>query len=225
MGLPPVQQSGRKLRRSPPGTGAPAGRSAKVRGGLDGGDPSIPIALPWIALFNGAIYGEADTPHSCYFNSGPEGATSSPFFQTAAVAPGEVDDRYRNHGPGQGIGYSMFTLERIVDTAEVLRIAGFDPYAYRGRRKQSIEMAMEYYACFGKAAGFGGTVTAENSRSCQDAAQYVGKIVNGVDQMVTIGAYRYPRNATIGALAAAAKLSSSGGAFSLDAILFGKWSD
>jgi hypothetical protein len=76
---------------------------------LDGGDPSIPIALPWIALFNGAIYGEADTPHSCYFNSGPEGATSSPFFQTAAVAPGEVDDRYRNHGPGQGIGYSPWS--------------------------------------------------------------------------------------------------------------------
>ena len=86
-------------------------------------------------------------------------------------------------------------------------------------------MATEYYACFGKAAGFRGTVTAENSRSCQDTAQYVGKIVNGVDRMVAIGSYRYPRNAAVAAAATAAKLSSSSGAFSLDAILFGKWSD
>jgi hypothetical protein len=119
----------------------------------------------------------------------------------------------------------MFTLERLVDAAEVLRFAGFDPYAYHGRRQQSIETAMEYYACFGKAAGFGKIVTAENSRSCHDAAQYIGKNVNGVDRMLTIGAYRYPRNPAIGAVELAAKLSSSSGPFSLDAILFGKWSD
>lgn len=119
----------------------------------------------------------------------------------------------------------MFTLQRVVDAAEVLRIAGFDPYYYRGRHKQSVEKAIEFYACFAKTAGFGGTVTAENSSACRNAPQYVGKIVNGVDQMVTIGAYRYPGNAAIGAVEAAAKLSSSSGAFSLDAILFGKWRD
>jgi hypothetical protein len=38
----------------------------------------------------------------------------------------------------------MFTLERLVDAAEALRIAGFDPYGYRGLHKQSLELAMSY---------------------------------------------------------------------------------
>jgi hypothetical protein len=181
--------------------------------------------LPWIAFFDSAIYGEADTPHSCYFNSGPDGLSSRPYFQTATVAPGEIDDRYRNHDPSQGIGYSMFTLQRMIDAAEVLRIAGFDPYAYRGRRHQSLQMAMEYHACFARSAGFGKTVTAENSGSCPDAAQYIGKIVSGVDQLLTIGAYRFSNNVVITSLEAAAKRESSSGGFSLDAILFGKWHD
>jgi hypothetical protein len=29
----------------------------------------------------------------------------------------------------------MFTLERLIDSAELLRNAGFDAYAYRGRHK------------------------------------------------------------------------------------------
>jgi hypothetical protein len=119
----------------------------------------------------------------------------------------------------------MFTLERLVDAAEVLRIAGFNPYAYSGRRKQSLETAIAYYACLAKGAGFGGTVTATNSGACRNAAQYIGKIVNGVDQMVMIGADRYPANTAIGVAEPAAKLSSPSGAFSLDAILFGKWRD
>jgi len=54
---------------------------------------------------------------------------------------------------GQGIGYPMFTLERLFDCAEVLRVAGFDSYGYRGLHKQSLEMAMQYYSCFAQGAG------------------------------------------------------------------------
>jgi hypothetical protein len=142
-----------------------------------------------------------------------------------ARAAGEIQDRYRNLGPLQGIGYPMFTLERLIAAAEILRIAGFDPYAYRGRHEQSIEMALAYYACFGKRAGFGKTVTAENSASCPNAAQYYGKIVDGVDQNETFGAYRFPNDQSITEIEAAAKTASSSGPFSLDAILFGKWRD
>jgi hypothetical protein len=199
----------------------------QVEAVLSGRDPSMRVALPWIAFFDRAIYGEADLPNSCRFNSGPDSYTSHPFFSTAVVAPGEIDDRFRNKGTGQGIGYPMFTLERLVNVAEILRIAGYNPYGYRGAYKQSIEMAIAYYACFAKGAGFAKIVTPDNSRLCPNAPQYYGKLVNDVDRMVQIGAYRFPNNAAITAVEATAKKSTSQTltTFSTDAILFGKWRD
>jgi hypothetical protein len=55
------------------------------------------------------------------------------------VSPGEVEDRYRNKGPLQGIGYPLFALEGLVNVAEILRGASFD---YCGRRGQSIDAAL-----------------------------------------------------------------------------------
>ena len=86
-------------------------------------------------------------------------------------------------------------------------------------------MATEYYACYAKGAGFYKTVTAENSASCQNAAQYYGKMISGVDRMLLIGAERFSGNAAITGLEAAARQTASTGAFSTDAILFGKWRD
>jgi hypothetical protein len=192
---------------------------------LFGADPSISVTLPWTAYFDRAVYGDADLPNACYANSGSDGATSKPFFQTGTVAAGEIDDRYRNADPAQGIGYPMFTLERLFDSAEILRIAGFDPYGYRGRHGQSIETAASYYACLAKAAGFAKVVTAENAAACADAAQYFGKIVNGVDRNIVFAAYRFPAKHAIAELEEAAKASSVSGAFSLDPIFFGKWRD
>ena len=84
---------------------------------------------------------------------------------------------------------------------------------------------MEYYACYAKDAGFYKTVTAENSGSCPNAAQYYGRLVNGVDRMLLIGAEGFPGNAAITGLQAGAQQTASTGAFSTDAILFGKWRD
>jgi hypothetical protein len=75
-------------------------------------------------------------------------------YQSQRAAPGEIADRFRNAEPGKGIGYPMFTLERLLDAAELMRISGFDPYGYRGAHGQSIEMAIEHHACFAKGAGF-----------------------------------------------------------------------
>jgi hypothetical protein len=145
-------------------------------------------------------------------------------FTTPIVAAGEVQDRYRA-GVGQTFGYPMGTLKALIIEAESLRIAGFDPYAYRGNHKQSIEMALQYYACYGNSPGFYKTVSRENARACPNFEQYYGKVVNGVDPNIVIGAFRFPKNAEIGSVEAAAKEASSSGAFSLDAILFGKWRD
>ncbi|HKD25302.1 MAG TPA: hypothetical protein VKC66_05210 [Xanthobacteraceae bacterium] len=193
---------------------------------LDGKDPSLRVILPWTAFFDRAIYGEADIANSCYFNTGADSATSHPFFSTSIVAPGEIDDRFRHEGAGQAFGYPMFTLERLINATEILRLAGFDPYRYRGRHRQSIETAIGYYACFARGAGFHKTVTRNNSATCPDAPQYYGQLVNGVDGMVLIGAYLFPRNDSITAAESAAKTSASSGglpAFSLDAIRFGRW--
>lgn len=192
---------------------------------LYGRDPAIRILQPWTDLFSSAIYGEADAPHSCYFNTGSDGFTSHPFFSTSIVAPGEVDDRFRNKDTAQGVGYAMFTLERLVDSAEILRLAGYDSYGYRGQRKQSIEAAVQYYACFAHGAGFNKVISPQNSGSCPDAPQYYGKIVNGVDRLVTIAAYRFPTNNSLADVEAAAKVASSSGVFSLDSIFFGRWKD
>jgi hypothetical protein len=192
---------------------------------LYGDEPRIPVVLPWTQYFDHAVYGMNDHPIACYKNSGPDSLTSHPSYQTSIVAPGEVEDRYRNAYPAQGIGYPMFTLERLINTAEIMRIAGLEAYGYRGRHEQSIEMAIQYYACYAKSAGFGKVVTAANAGSCPDAPQYYGKIVNGVDPLIVFGAYQFPNNKAITDMEAAAKLSSSSGPFSSDAILFGKWRD
>jgi hypothetical protein len=68
-------------------------------------------------------------------------------------------------------------------------------------------------------------ITADNSRTCPDVRQYEGKIVNGAERLLTVGALRFPNNAAITALEPDAQAASSHGAFSLDAILFGKWRD
>jgi hypothetical protein len=119
----------------------------------------------------------------------------------------------------------MFTLERLIDSAELLRNAGFDAYAYRGRHKQSLESALQYYACLASGAGFSSVVTKDNCRFCPNWAQYDGKIVNGVDRMVLVGADRFKANAAITTLEAAAQTPASSGPFATDAILFGKWRD
>lgn len=202
--------------------------SHKLNAVLYGGDRSIPVLNSWIRAFDRLIYGEADSLPEFGGNRYSDSLTSlknHSDFQLPTVVPGEIADRGRNATPLQGIGYPMFTLERLIDGAEILRIAGFDPYGYRGVHKQSIEMALEYYSRYAKSAGFYKVVTAENSGSIPNAAQYYGKIVNGVDQLIPIGACRFPGKTTIMELEAEAKLRSSTGAFSLDAILFGKWRD
>jgi hypothetical protein len=201
----------------------------KVKAVLFGGDPAVPVLAPWTHLFDRLIYGEADGPApGCVINYEPDSQSSVANhhdYQTMNAAPGEIADRFRNAEPGKGIAYSMFTLERLFDAAELMRIAGFDPYNYTGRHHQSLEIAMQYYACYAKGAGFYKTVTAENSGSCPNAAQYYGRTVNGVDRMLLIGAERFSGNAAITGLEVGAQETASTGAFSIDAILFGKWCD
>jgi hypothetical protein len=205
----------------------------KLNAVLYGGDHSAPLLLPWVRLFDRVIYGESDRPPECSENLFPDSLTSlknHANYQTAGVAPGEIADRNRGAYDGQGIGYPMFTLERLFDAAEILCISGYDPYGYRGAHKQSIEMALQYYACYAKGAGFYKIVTAENSGACPNAAQYYGKQVNGVDRLVLIGADRFPRNGSIGELETAARTVASAGlfgagAFKNEAVLFGKWRD
>jgi len=148
---------------------------------------------------------------------------SHPAFTTNVVAAGEINDRYRNSNPSQGIGYPMGTLQWLFMIGESLRIAGFDAYSYRGAHAQSIEMAASYYACYAKHAGFRQIITAANSASCEDVRQYIGKVVNGVDANILIGALRFPGNKAITEVEEAARASASVGPFSLDAVLFGRW--
>jgi hypothetical protein len=201
----------------------------KVKAVLFGGDAAVPVLAPWTHLFDRLIYGQADGPApGCVINheSNSESSLANHHdYQTTNAAPGEIADRFRNAEPGKGIAYAMFTLERLFDAAELMRNAGFDPYNYTGRHHQSIEMAMQYYACYAKGAGFYKTITAENSSSCPNAAQYYGRTVNSVDRMLLIGAEKFSGNAAITGLEAAAQQTASTGAFSTDAILFGKWRD
>ncbi len=190
---------------------------------------AVPVLAPWTHLFDHLIYGEADGPAAgCVNNRDPDSQSSLANhhdYQRTNAAPGEIADRFRNADPAKGIGYPMFTLERLFDTAELMRNAAFDPYNYRGEHHQSIEMATEYYACFAWGAGFYQPVTAENSSSCPNAAQYYGRLVNGVDRMLLIGAERFSGNAALTGLEVSAREAASTGAFSTDAILFGKWRD
>jgi hypothetical protein len=191
---------------------------------LYGGEGERTVVVPWVTLFDHVIYGPSDTPLlNITPNSTDDPLTSRPAYTTKVVAAGEINDRYRNSNPTQGIGYSMGTLEGLFHAAEILRIAGFDPYGYRGAHNQSIEMATQYYACYGKYVGFYKTVTADNARACSNYQQYVGKIVNDVDSPVLIGAYRFPKNDSITGVEAAARVAWSSTTHSLDAIRFGRW--
>jgi hypothetical protein len=196
---------------------------------LYGNDPSIPILVSWMQLFDHVIYGQSEGPSpECVNNHEADSLTSlnnHHDYQTATAVPGEIADRFRNSNPLQGIGYPMFTLERLIDSAEIMRNAGLDPYGYRGAHRQSIETAMQYYACFAKGAGFYKVVTVENAGACPNAAQYYGKLVNGVDRNMVMGAYRFPADEAITEVEAAAKTAAASGPFSLDAIFFGKWRD
>jgi len=188
---------------------------------LYGNDRSIPVALPWTVWFNHAVYGENDKPITCYKNKGPDRSTSPDSFQTAVVAPGEIDDRYRNHNAAQGFGYPLGVLAALYDMADLTENAGFDAYGYRGVRKQSIETATQYYACYGKHVGFKKTVTGDNARACPDYQQYIGQIVNGLEVDIVMGAYRFPGNTAITQLEAAARAAA--GRDLLDTIRFGRW--
>ena len=196
---------------------------ARFYAALDGSDAAIPVSLPWTRLFNYVIYGTADTPLIRVTpNSSEDPIKSSPGYSTKVVAAGEINDRYRNLNPLQSIGYAMGTLMSMFGAAEVMRIAGIDAYAYRGAHQQSIELAAQYYACYAQHVGFYKTVTPDSARSCPDYQQYIGKVVNGVENVILIGAYRFPGNVEIRALDADAK-SQAAREDALDTITFGRW--
>jgi hypothetical protein len=196
---------------------------------ISGSESATPVLPFWTRLFDHLIYGRSDGPTpACVNNHEPDSETALANhhdFQTPQAAPGEIADRFRNAKSGQGVGYPMFTLERLLDSAEILRHAGFDPYAYRGRHGQSLEMALQYYACLAAGAGFDKTITSENAGRCPNAAQYYGRLVNGVDRMILMGAQRFPVAAALTDLEPRARDVARNGAFADDAILFGKWRD
>ncbi len=192
---------------------------------LYGGDAAIPMSLPWTELFNYVMYGVSDTPLIRITpNSSEDPRQSSAAYSTKIVAPGEINDRFRDLNPLQGIGYPVYTLEHLYSTAEIMKIAGLDAYGYRGFRRQSVEMATQYYACYARQAGFYKTVTADNARACPDYQQYIGKVVNDVESVILIGAYRFPKNPAITELEAAARAEATR-QDALDAIRFGRWRD
>jgi hypothetical protein len=191
---------------------------------LDGG--AAAVKPPWTVLFDHLIYGPGDRPllHITP-NNDIDPARSHPAYSTAMVAACEINDRYRDTNPSQGVGYAMGSLQSLYMQAELLALAGYDPYGYRGARGQSIEMATDYYACFARTTGFRNIITAENAKAFPDAQEYVGRVVNGVDTNVVIGAYRFPNDAALTELDVAAKTSASIDPFSLEPILYGKWRD
>jgi hypothetical protein len=193
---------------------------------LDGGKGSRTVKLPWIELFDHIIYGPNDTPLlNITPNSSVDPVKSHPGYQTAIVAAGEINDRYRHSNPSQGMGYPMGSLEALDMAAEILRNSGLDAYGYRSAHGQSIEMATQYYACFAKYAGFAAMVTKDNSRQCPDARQYWGMVVNAVQPNILIGAYRFPQNQALTELEVPARAAFVKSSASLEPILFGKWRD
>lgn len=200
-------------------SGDEAGFMAVLRGG-GGGDT---LALPLEPFINFAIYGKDQDPNECYANSGQTAATSHPSFSTPTTIPGEIDDRNRNATPAQGIGYPMGTLQWLYRSAEILKIAGFEPYAYRGAHGQSIEQATQFYACYAKGAGFKKIVTIENAGACPNFVQYDGRVVEAAGPNIVIGAWRFPADLTIVNLEAAAKAAAA--VQLTDPLLFGRWND
>jgi hypothetical protein len=196
------------------------GDQDKLFATLFGSDTGYLTAIPWTTYFDRAIYGRDATPNGCFHNTGTDGATSQPYFQTAAPSAGEIDDRFRNAEPAQGIGYPSLVLERLFMDAELLRIAGFDAYGYAGTQQQTIQMAMDYYACYQANVGSNQTVSAANGAACADLPQYLGKLVNGMDTNTLVGAYRFPEDEAITAAESGAKASAP-----LDSVLFGRWRD
>lgn len=81
------------------------------------------------------------------------------------AAPNDWDAAYS----GCVVTVYLYAFSYEPQDGNVMRIAGYDPYGYRGRHGQSLETAIDYYACFAKGAGFNKTVTAENSSSCPNA--------------------------------------------------------
>ncbi|MDI9846574.1 hypothetical protein QM467_00720 [Rhodoblastus sp. 17X3] len=195
----------------------------RLRSLLDGENAALAPPAPLLTYFNHAFYGEGDKSNSCFANTGRDGATSQPTFSTARAALGEIDDRYRNANPAQAIGYSAGVVTHMYRAAEILKIAGFDFYAYRGDHGQSIEAATAFFSCYVKGAGLGKTIDATNAAHCSNFPQYDGKVVNGVESNIVIGAYRLHGNQQIDELDNLAKgaiLHSS-----IDPIVFGAWRD
>jgi hypothetical protein len=199
------------------------GDNRKFNAVFHGKDPTIPVTLSWTAYFDHAIYGENDRPIACYKNSGPDRLSSHGSFQTSVVAPGEIEDRYRNANPAQGFGYTLGVLADFYAMTDLMKKAGFNVLSYRGSHGQSVEMATDYYACYGKYVGFKKSVTADNARACPDYQQYIGQIVNGLETDIVMGAYHFPQDAAITELEATAKKGA--GANLLDPLRFGRWRD
>jgi hypothetical protein len=194
---------------------------------LYGNDRSIPVGQYWTQYFDHAIYGYNDRPIECYKNATPDSlATISQkvgSFQTLVVAPGEIEDRYRHANPAQAFGYSTGVLADFLVTGDMLKNAGFDPFGYRGEHGQTIELAADYYACYGKAPGFKKTVTAQNARACPDYEEYIGQIVNGLETAIVMAAYHFPQDPLLNQLDASAKAGA--GVNLIDPIRFGRWKD
>lgn len=181
------------------------------------------VSVPLLSWFNRAIYGFSDSPLSCYRNTGVDGYSSRPSFQTNEVAPGEIDDRYRNANSHQAFNYALGVLESLYKMATILSNSGYNFLTYKGMHDQSIELSTKYYACYGRYVGYGKKVTADNAKSCSNVDQYVGKIVENLPKVIIFGAYRFPRNAEITELEKSAKAAAT--IDLLDPIGFGLWND
>lgn len=188
---------------------------------LYGGDGISPT-VSWTGFFANNVYGRDQKPNACYHNTGPNGPTSKPFFQTPFALPGEIDDRFRNAEAAQGIGYPMFSLQRLFNAAQVMREAGLDGYGYRGPHGQSLRAAADFYACYATRVGYGTTVTERNGAGCGNLAQYVGKTASGFQQLL-YAASVYPDDPALAAAAKAAQAVPR--ATIVDALNFGHWPD
>ena len=125
--------------------------------------------------------------------------------------------------PAQGFGYTLGVLADFYTMTDLMKKAGFSVLSYRGSHGQSVEMATDYYACYGKYVGFKKPVTADYARACPNYQQYIGQIVNGLETNIVMGAYHFPQDAAITEPEATAKKGA--GANLLDPLRFGRWRD